>query len=742
MPTRVPLHLALATLSLIAACRGGSSSSSSTSPPPPNPAPTAGLDSRPSNLTCIAPARSATSALIDLVAEFQSLSFSQPLGMLQAPGDGARWFVLEKTGRVRVFADDPNVTVFDADFIDLSTLVSLYTQSEGGLLGMAFHPDFASNGYVYLSWTEGPPIVSVVARFTSLDGGQTLDPGTQLDIIRLNQDFGNHNGGQIAFGSGGYLYAGFGDGGGANDPNSRAQNTTNLLGTMLRLDVDGGTPFAIPPDNPFAANATCPADPNVSANDCPEIFAWGLRNPWRWSFDRLTGELWVGDVGQNAWEEVDRVALGGNYGWDCREGTHSGGGPAPECSSAMGLIDPVHEYPRSDGNSITGGYVYRGSAIPALVGDYLFADYGSGRIWRLVDDGQGGFTDEALLDTTLSVASFGEAADGELYVVDIAGGRLYRIVDDSGGAPPAPPVPTLLSQTGCVSAQSPSQPASGLVPYEVAAPLWSDGADKERWLAIPNGTTIAVNGDGDFSLPAGSVLMKHFRLAGQLVETRLLMRHPDGNWAGYTYEWDALQTDATLVTGGKVSMVNGQSWIFPSGNDCIRCHTAVAGFSLGLEAPQLNADLTYPSTGRTANQLETLDSVLFFATPLGDPANFPALADPANVGASLEARARAYLHTNCAQCHRPNGPTPSSLDLRIGTLLADTGTCDVVPQSGDVGLGAGARIIAPGAPDKSVLVERMSLRDANAMPPLASNVVDSNGVALLRDWIGAMTTCP
>jgi uncharacterized repeat protein (TIGR03806 family) len=298
-----------------------------------------------------------------------------------------------------------------------------------------------------------------------------------------------------------------------------------------------------------------------------------------------------------------------------------------------------------------------------------------------------------------------------------------------------------LSATGCVNPQNPGQPASGLVPYEPAAPFWSDNATKERWLAIPNGTSIGRGADGDFSFPNGTVLMKHFRLNNQLVETRLFMRHPDGDWAGYSYEWNAQRTDATLVQGGKTATVGSQSWIFPSGNDCLTCHTAAAGFSLGLDAAQLNRALTYASTGRTANQLHTLDAITMFTTPLGDPALQPSMPDPFDTSAPLAQRARAYLHTNCAQCHRAGGPTPSPVDLRYSTLLSATNACGAQPQSGDLGLGAAARIIAPGSAANSVLVARMNRRDSSGMPPLASSIVDQQGVALLQQWINSLSTC-
>ncbi len=494
----------------------------------------------------------------------------------------------------------------------------------------------------------------------------------------------------------------------------------------------------------FRGQAACTAAHTVSANNCPEIYAWGFRNPWRWSFDRSNGDLWAGDVGQGAFEEIDRVARGGNYGWDCREGTGAfAGARSPVCGTlpGAGFTQPVHEYGRNLGTSVTGGFVYRGSALPALVGSYLFADYGSGRIWRLVSNGGGGFTAQELLDTNLSIASFAEGNDGELYVDRHCRRRALQDRRRRWSLRRARRYRRCCPIRDASSLRIRAQPASGLVPYDVAAAFWSDGAAKERWLGIPNGTSIAVGGDGDFTFPNGTVLMKHFRLNGTLVETRLFMRHPDGDWAGYSYEWNGQQTNATLVQGGKTVAVGGQNWIFPSGNDCLTCHTSVAGFALGLESAQLNHDFAYASTGRTANELRTLDSISMFATPLGDPAAQPSMPNPSDANASLGTRARAYLHTNCAHCHRSGGPTAGALDLRYSVLLSNTAACDAPPTAGDLGVGAPARIIAPGNPDASVLLARMNRRDANQMPPLASNVVDTAGVTLIRDWIASLTTC-
>ncbi|MDH3763876.1 MAG: PQQ-dependent sugar dehydrogenase, partial [Gammaproteobacteria bacterium] len=492
-------------------------------------------------------------------------------------------------------------------------------------------------------------------------------------------------------------------------------------------------PYDIPGDNPFAGNAKC--GPGLNANPCPEIYAWGLRNPWRWNFDTDTGQLWLADVGQNAYEEINLIERNGNYGWRCREGEHNYN--TSGCGS--GLIDPVSEYPHSLGNSITGGFVYRGSAIPALTGRYVFADYGSGRIWALQSDGLGGYNNDQLIDTNFGPTSFGVDQDGELYFTDINNGRLRMLVPAGPQTPDT--IPELLSDSGCTDPGDITQPYAGLLAYDINAPFWSDGAAKDRYIGLPNGSTITRNLEDDWEFPNGTVIVKNFRLNGNLVETRHLMRHPDGVWAGYTYEWNALQTQATRVRGGKSLFSNGQDWIFPSESQCMECHTSAAGFALGPETAQLNRVFIYPSTGRNAHQLETIDQVLMFTSPLPAPVqNLPRLTAPSDTGASLPNRARAYLHTNCAQCHRPGGPTPSSMDLRYTTLLSDTNACDLPPLNGDFGI-ASARLIAPGDASRSLLIVRAGRRDSHGMPPLGSELIDNSGIALLSDWINGLANC-
>lgn len=356
--------------------------------------------------------------VVALEPAFPLLAFERPVALVQAPGDAGHWYVVEQAGVVRRFAAD-DAAADATPVLDIAGRVG-DSSGERGLFSLAFDPGFATSGHAFLSYTRSAPsLTSHVSRFASADGGLTFDPASEAVVLTLPQPYSNHNGGQLAFGPDGMLYAGFGDGGSGNDPGDRAQDTTNLFGAILRIDVTP-LPYTIPAGNPFGGNPRCPAGSGAAA--CPEIHAWGLRNPWRFSFDRLTGELWAADVGQGAWEEVDRIEVGGNYGWRIREGAHCNI-PSTGCATA-GLTDPVAEYDHGVGRSVTGGFVYRGSALPALVGSYVFADYVSGRVLRVAP---GGATAEELLDTSLNVSAFGEDAGGELYVVDHDGGGIWRL---------------------------------------------------------------------------------------------------------------------------------------------------------------------------------------------------------------------------------------------------------------------------------------------------------------------------
>lgn len=682
-----------------------------------------GLDERPENPACMAPDRPASGADVLFTRVYSGVDLQLPVSMTHPDGDDTWWYVVEQGGTILRFAKDPDTTTIQA-VVDLTDRVSHWQGiNEDGLLGMAFHPDFASNGFVYLNYTAGTSNNgrSVVARYHSADGGRTLDVDSEKVILTVDQPYVNHNGGHVAFGPDGYLYVGFGDGGSGGDPEENGQDTEVLLAKMLRIDVDGGDPYLIPSDNPFAAGG-----------GAPEIFAWGLRNPWRYSFDRETGRLWVGDVGQDAWEEVDVVELGGNYGWNEKEGTHC----YDHATCEGPYLDPVVEYSHSEGDSVTGGVVYRGTAIPSLVGTYLYADAYQGKVWGLFFD-EDGIAAPAILDTLAAApVHFAEDGAGEVYILDYFDGNIFRM--DPAGKPVPDTFPQFLSETGCVDTDDPSRPASGLIPYGVNNPLWSDGAEKARWFAIPDGTVLTVEADGSFTWPVGSVLMKQFAFAGRPVETRLLMLHDDGAWAGYTYQWNETGSDAELLPADRTVEFEGHTWTFPSRSQCLQCHTSAAGRVLGPRIEQLNGE--FPYEVGIANQIKTLDHIGMFATSPGDPAELPALPTPDGPG-TVDEKARAYLASNCAMCHRPEGTGGGVMDYRYEVSFAETRTCGEEPVNGDLGV-EGSQILMPGDPGRSVLSLRMHTLLAQRMPPVGTAVVDDEGVATVDSWIESLSVCP
>jgi uncharacterized repeat protein (TIGR03806 family) len=399
----------------------------------------------------------------------------------------------------------------------------------------------------------------------------------------------------------------------------------------------------------------------------------------------------------------------------------------------------VVEHPRAEAQSITGGYVYHGTAIPGLDGKYIYGDYATGNIWALTYDVNNKPTPKLL--TTVggnTLVSFAQGLDGEVYTVQISG-VLSKLVPN--GPQPPDNFPQRLSQTGCVDPKDPTKPAAGLLPYEVNAALWSDGADKERYLAVPDGATIAINADQDWDLPIGSVAMKTFSVGGKRVETRLFMRHDDGGWAGYTYEWSDDGKDATLLPASKIRPLGAATaWAYPSRNQCIQCHSVAAGGTLGLETAQLNRDATYTSTNRLSNQLATFDHIGMFSAPLAQaPADAPRLSEPDGKD-SLEARARSYLHANCAHCHRPAGGGQGTMDLRYTQSFMATGTCNADNTQGTVG--GATKLIVPGSPQTSILSLRLHATDSKRMPPVAVSVTDPVGTRLIDDWISSLTACP
>jgi glucose/arabinose dehydrogenase/mono/diheme cytochrome c family protein len=660
-------------------------------------------------------------------------------------------------------------------------------------LGMTLHPDFLKNGYIYLH-SNGPITAQNkqdrISRFTvDRKPPYAIDPKSELVI--LEWDSNGHNGGDLAFGPDGYLYHASGDGSSDSDADLRGQDITHLNSAMLRIDVDHPTadkPYSIPPDNPFLQT------PGAR----PEIWAYGFRNPWRLAFDRYTGQLWVGQNGQDMWEQVYLVRRGENYGWSVYEGSHPFNlnrkqGPTP-------ITPPTVEHSHAEMRSLTGGVVYYGSKFSELKGCFIYGDWSTGRIWAVRHDGQKVTFHQELARTTLQIGGFREMRNGDLVVID-QGGGLYTLERAPKDLPTAP-FPTKLSDTGLFVSVKDDLPAPGLIPYSVNSPLWADGASKERFMAIPGNGTADVMTSHGWSFPEGTVLVKTFSLdvpAGdektqpRRIETRLLTKQL-GQWAGYSYVWNDEQTDATLVPAGGEDRefavpdpsapagLGKQTWHYPSRTECMVCHTRASNFVLGTTTAQLNRDHDYGTT--KDNQLRVLErlGVLhvdymahiresiradLLARGMSDkdadqmmwdsvatrlqrepepstllpfpPEKMARLPDPYDSkDGTVEARARSYLSANCAICHITSGGGNSLLDLDYTTPLAKTLTYDVAPQHETFGI-KNARVIAPGQPDQSVLYHRITMRGSGQMPPLATSRIDPRAKELLKEWISGLT---
>lgn len=700
-----------------------------------------GLETRPSNTTCVAPATVSTgsTSVITWPAAFTSLpSIGTPSSMFQLPDNNNYWYVLRQSGTIVRFANQPNADALTV-VMDITDRVNK-GGNEAGLLGAAVHPQFASNRYVFLFYTgsnatANSGLETRVARYTVKSDG-TFTNASELIIMRIPRPYDNHQGGELAFGKDGYLYIASGDGGSGGDPQQYGQNLNTLLGKILRIDINKtttGRNYAIPRDNPYVG----------AANTREEIWAWGLRNPWRFSFDSENGELWAGDVGQNAWEEINVISKGGNYGWGDMEGDSCYSGRS-NCSTAN-KIKPIYSISQNGGAcSVIGGYVYRGTTYPAAYGKYFFTDYCVSTMHSITRNTSNTNSTPNVVNhgpVATNVVSFAQDNQGELYAIGQGSGtgkQIYKMHATASGQQPGA-LPNNLSATGCVSTSNTQQPAAGLIPYGVESELWSDGATKERYLAIPNNTQIELNPSGDFNFPVGSVLVKHFKFDNRFIETRLFARGVLG-WQGFSYEWRDDQTDAMLLPDGKDKIVGNVNWHFPSRGQCLTCHTAAAGFTLGAETLQLNSNFTYLATGVVANQLETLQYIGLFDTPVSTSQKANKLYALTDNQATVKQRARSYLHSNCSNCHQPGGTAQGNIDFRYNTPLADMNICDVAPSAGSLGI-VNARTVAVAAPARSVLLTRMKVSDDTQMPPLGRTVIDSAAVQIISDWIASLISC-
>lgn len=544
----------------------------------------------------------------------------------------------------------------------------------------------------------------------------------------------NHHFGNVLFGPGGLLFIGSGDGNHAG----RAQLCNDLHGKILRVDINTTEPYAIPSGNPFASDSSCRG----------EVYALGFRNPWRFSFDMQSTTLWVGDVGAGSAEEVNKVDSGGNYGWPIYEGFECK--ITDKCNN-LGLRTPLYAFPHgSESVAIIGGYVYRGSAIPSLKGNYLFTLFGMQELLSLKQSTSTGDWNATTLASGISnYSSHFVDRDGEMY--SITGYQpnpvVRKLVPDPSGAGEQE-IPALLSATGCVNPSSPLNVVSGAIPYSVNSPLWSDGATKRRWAALPAGGKISITSTGDFVFPVNSVLIKEFSLGGKPVETRLLKHHTNDTWAGYTYAWRSDLSDADLVSadGMEGPTIPGTSlkWQFPSRVQCMVCHTDTANYALGPEIAQLNrlSPDPYPQSGRQGNELATWAGIGLFSTSLSAPvAQLPALTDTSEESASPTLRARSYLHSNCSGCHQSGGPTRADIDLRYMLRPSQMNACNTPPVVSDLGV-AGAMPIVPLNINKSLIYLRMTRRNADQMPPLGTQLIDHQiGKKMVRYWINNENVC-
>jgi uncharacterized repeat protein (TIGR03806 family) len=693
--------------------------------------------------------------------------FDRPLHQAVAPGSD-RWFIgLEQAKVVTIPLDESSSPQHPHIFADLR----LHDPSDPKaaerrrLWSLAFHPGYQRNGQVYLCYIEHGDKgnvnrivrMTVPAELRRPGTVPTADPATLQTVIEwpCGED---HFGGCLAFGADGMLYFSAGDGHGYADGNQTGQDISDLNASILRIDVDRPTPgaqYSVPADNPFVGKHGAR----------PEVWAYGLRNVWKFSFDRRSGELWAADVGQDLWEPVVRVERGGNYGWSVTEGTHDfrperRRGPTP-------ILPPVYQHEHSEARSITGGFVYRGRAFPDLIGRYIYGDYETGKVWALQYIAGKPPVVTELVDTPLKLVAFGERPDGELVLLDYQG-TLHRLERNpaAGDTAGAGKFPRRLSQTGLFADTARHVVAPGVVPYEVNSPLWSDGAIKHRYLAVPPGAKIGYRPRDAWSFPDGSVLVKTFELelhpghpaSRRRLETRL-MHLEEGHWRGYTYIWNADQTDAELlddprgkdqafdiadasVPGG----VRKQIWHYPGRAECTLCHTMPAGFVLGLSTLQMNRAVDHG--GRTENQIAALETAGYFNKavlaahdlPPDDEsayAKLPRMPSPADTSAPLGDRARAYLDANCSHCHRKWGGGNALFELTYGKSLDETRTVLVAPQHGSHGL-ENPKLIVPGSPERSLLAHRMKILGPSRMPRIASSVLDPLGVQVITDWIRQM----
>jgi putative heme-binding domain-containing protein len=669
---------------------------------------------------------------------YAKLIFASPLEVMTIPGS-ERLVVVEQRGRILSIPSDEECEQADL-FADLKQFDPEIVES----YAITFHPQFPENRLAFV-WIN-----------LDLRGKPTRENGTRIVRFRVTEENpprldltsgktiftwlgGGHNGGNLRFGPDGMLYIATGDAGAPDPPDARGtgQDIGDVLSSVLRIDVDRNEPgldYAIPGDNPFVQT------PGARG----EVWAYGFRNPWRMSFDPVTGALWLGDVGWELWEMIYRVQRGGNYGWSITEGGRQDvrpdrpRGPTP-------ILPPLALHSHEEAASITGGEVYHGKKFPELAGAYLYGDWQLGTFWSLKADGDQVVEQRELCRSTLLPTGFGVKPDGELLICDQGTGGLWRF-ERNPEADKLSPFPRKLSETGLFADVAHQKPAPGVVPYSIHAPRWADKATAERWIALPGESTVTiarkelgVMAKGRWVFPEGTVLAKTYSFDSahrRRIETQLL--HFDGvQWGAYSYRWNEAQTDADLVPARgaeaafeiKDSSVPGgirrQTWRYFSRAECLRCHNLWSNFAPGFSALQLEQNAA------------AIDDPLQLLAQFSLANPDAKLAEPHGTRGDLEARARSYLHANCSTCHRfgGGGSVPSLMNFDLP--LADAKLVGTNPVQGDLGL-PDARVIAPGDPSRSVLVYRMATAGRGHMPYLGGRTSDDRGILLMRDWIASL----
>ncbi|MFO1477585.1 MAG: PQQ-dependent sugar dehydrogenase [Verrucomicrobiota bacterium] len=702
---------------------------------------------------------------------FGTLTFPNPVVIATPPDETNRLFIVEQGGRISVITNLAAPT--RSIFLDISSkILGGMPTDERGLLGLAFHPGYATNGlfYVYYTGTATTTLATnalhdILARYqVSSTDANVADPNSELRLIIQADPADNHNGGDLHFGPDGYLYLSLGDGGGGNDQYGNAQHIDQgLFSGILRLDVDKRpgnlapnpypsttTNYSIPADNPFVGATSFNGSPVNPLSVRTEYWAVGLRNPYRFSFDPVTGLLYCGDVGQDAWEEINIIGGGGNYGWSFREGNHAGPRSA-QTPAGFTSVAPIQEYAHGSssyqGYCVIGGLVYRGQRFSQLYGKYVFSDYVNGNFWVLSYDGTNTVPYNLIASGEVGISSYGtDPRNGDILMTSQNLDLIRRLVYSTNVT--GTPLPPTLADAGVFSDLTTLTPNPGIVPYDINVPFWSDNAIKSRWFSVPDiSQTIGFNPDGNWQFPTGTVWVKHFDLqltngvpsSARRLETRLLVRNSSGVY-GVTYRWGTSTTNATLVPDAGLDesfVINDggnlrtQVWHYPSRSECLMCHTALGGYPLGFGTAQLNRDYNYG--GSVTNEIAALSQAGYFSSTVSNLHLLRALANPTNTAVSLEYRVRSYLAANCVQCHQPGGVPTSYWDARITTPGPQNGIINgpLVDEGGN----PDNRVIAPGSLANSRLYNRVAQLGSDHMPPLGTSVINTQAVQLLADWI-------